>query len=62
MDDKDDEESPDLTEEQRKALNNRLLTLRAKQGEEYQRFIGRVEAQAKGQKGKESPDDNQFGG
>jgi len=62
VDNEDDEESPDLTEEQQKALNNRLLTLRAKQGEEYQGFIGRVEAQAKGQKGKETPDDCQFGG
>jgi len=62
VDDEDDEESQDLTEEQRKALNNRLLTLRAKQGEEYEGFIGRVEAQAKSQRGKETPDDYEFGG
>lgn len=62
VDDEDDGESTDLTEEQRKALNNRLLTLRAKQGEEYEGFIGMVEAQAKSQRGKETPDDYEFGG
>ena len=61
-DEEDDEESPDFTKEQRKALNDRLLTLRAKQGEEYQGFIGRVEAQTKSRKGKETPDDYEFGG
>jgi len=51
-----------LTEEQRKALNDRLFTLRAKQGEEYKGFIGRVEAQAKSRKGMETPDDYEFWG
>ena len=61
VDEEDDEESPELTEEQRKALNDRLFTLRAKQGQEYEGFIGRMKAQAKSRKGKETPDDYEFG-
>ena len=61
VDEEDEGDGLELTEEQREALNDRLLTLRTKQGQEYESFIGTVEAQAKSRKGKETPDDYKFG-
>jgi len=57
----EDNSNQELTEESRKALNEDLLLLMKRQGEEHSAFIKHIEEMAKAWEGKEVPDGYVFG-
>ena len=56
----EDKSNQELMEELRKALNEDLLLLRKRQGEEHLAFIKQIEEMAKAWESKEVPDDYVF--
>ena len=57
----EDNSDQELTEESCKALNEDLLLLMKRQGEEHSAFIKQIEEMAKAREGKEVPDGYVFG-
>ena len=57
----EDNSNQELTEESRKALNEDLLLLMKRQGEEHSAFIKQIEEMAKAREGKEVSDGYVFG-